>query len=1150
MLEVRSVDSLGNIGFASITVIQDTYNQVAISSPANNATIYDNKTTVSGTTDPSSTVKIFQPRWGDTLSATANTSGNYSFSNVGINWGSNKLKVISTDPRGHAAACSITVYAKTNAAIAFTNKTGGSVLTYNAGTDSIYVTVTDRDENNDTTLVDSIPAKAMGLAKADSQDLFLHETGINTGVFRNLTGLATAIFDGIKVNNDGVLEVSEGEMLKTTYVDNDDATDSRYATIRIYDATPPNPPVNLTAVSKPSGKIELNWQAPAGEGVANYKIYKSDTLFSVRTGLTPIGTTNSLSYVNYPAAEGIYYWAVTALDSTGNESQISACQSARCDKTPPTALIAFSPSDTLGIGLATVTLSASEKLQAAPSLKYKSQYGTVWNTIALSGSDASYSGAFEITAQSGDGIACFSFSGLDSVGNAGSAIASGSQFVINALAPSAGISTTPGSPVTVGGITAQIAVSESLPAAPSLKLVSASGCALSLAISGRGRSWTGTAAIPDGFGDGIARYNFYGEDICRTAGTTIASGRELTVDATPTAPPDSFRGASRSGGRIELGWNAPSGEPIASYRLYRKTAPFVADENLDTISSQYGINGTNCTDVPASDGLYYYAIAARDAAGNRSQAAYAGPFISDRQGPDAPLGVAVRRGTGNIVQIKWSPAAGGATRYELYRATYPFGSPGSATLIAGNLNDTMATDYIAGSATYYYAAAAADSIGNTGPLSDRVAIKFDLVPPAAVISTRPASPVKAGTIIIQLRPSEPLADYPSLELVSGTGPAAILGLVDSAGCYWSDYLITPQTGDGSGFFNFSGTDSAGNAGTTISAGRQLVIDTKAPNQITQFTAEARPGGAVDLTWSAPEGELPAGYRIYRDTSSAAPDTAGVRIGQTNNCSYRDAPANDGIYYYRVAGYDAVGNESALSDPATARIDRSAPEPPSGFSADISLLPVALLSWDPAANDTLAYDLYRNGALIKSGVSGGAARDTLIFQGVFTYKLNAGDRAGNRSGWSDSIVVRYDTTRPTAVIALSPSSPVGMRGTTLRLIASEGLAALPTLTYTPYNASPLAVALTQSGTREWSAAIVPVLETPQGPARFHFSGVDLAGNAGTAITSGSAFYFDLAAPPAPRVNSCTSQKSGTVALGWSPVPEAVRYNVYRSLQQTV
>ncbi len=87
-----------------------------------------------------------------------------------------------------------------------------------------------------------------------------------------------------------------------------------------YDNVPPAPPKNVRTFVG-DNLVEITWSYNRESDVAGYNVYYSDSYWGE---YTLIGSTESNSYVDYEAQNGVkYYYAVAAYDFNGNESELS-----------------------------------------------------------------------------------------------------------------------------------------------------------------------------------------------------------------------------------------------------------------------------------------------------------------------------------------------------------------------------------------------------------------------------------------------------------------------------------------------------------------------------------------------------------------------------------------------------------------------------------------------------------------------------------------------------------------------------------------------------------------------------------------------------------------------------------------------------------
>jgi hypothetical protein len=105
----------------------------------------------------------------------------------------------------------------------FTNNIGTNVLAYTIGVDLAYVTVTDADENLNPVAIETVNVTIVDAATGDAETIILTETGLNTGVFRNLAGVNSNV--GVAIPGNGTIQTANGSLITATYTDDNDASD-------------------------------------------------------------------------------------------------------------------------------------------------------------------------------------------------------------------------------------------------------------------------------------------------------------------------------------------------------------------------------------------------------------------------------------------------------------------------------------------------------------------------------------------------------------------------------------------------------------------------------------------------------------------------------------------------------------------------------------------------------------------------------------------------------------------------------------------------------------------------------------------------------------------------------------------------------------
>ena len=162
---------------------------------------------------------------------------------------------------------------------------------------------------------------------------------------------------------------------------------------------------------------------------------------------------------------------------------------------------------------------------------------------------------------------------------------------------------------------------------------------------------------------------------------------------------------------------------------------------------------------------------------------------------------------------------------------------------------------------------------------------------------------------------------------------------------------------------------------------------------------------INLSWTASTDNFGVtGYRVYRSDQQSA---IGSVDGATT--SYSDptvAPVT--AYTYTVAAFDAAGNESDPSDPATVTsADTVAPQPPRGLLAIPFSETHIVIGWLAGSDNVgvTGYRIYRDGSSTPVGSVNGSSRvyvDGGLLPGTtHGYTIKSVDAAGNPSSDSSS-----------------------------------------------------------------------------------------------------------------------------------------------------
>src|SRR5213596_3109675 len=221
-------------------------------------------------------------------------------------------------------------------------------------------------------------------------------------------------------------------------------------------------------------------------------------------------------------------------------------------------------------------------------------------------------------------------------------------------------------------------------------------------------------------------------------------------------------------------------------------------------------------------------------------------------------------------------------------------------------------------------------------------------------------------------------------------------------------------------------DAAGNLSaqsSPASATTPAAPDTTPPSVPTGLTASAVSSSQINLSWAASSDNVGvSGYRVYR---------GGTQIATTSATSFTNTGLSPSTTYsYAVAAFDAAGNLSAQSGPASATTpaapDTTPPSVPTGLTASAVSSSQINLSWT-ASFDTVGvtgYRVYRGGTQIATTSTTSFTNTGLSPSTTYTYAVAAFDAAGNLSAQSSpasaTTPAAADTTPPTVSIS-SPAN---------------------------------------------------------------------------------------------------------------------------------
>ncbi|MBI5885114.1 MAG: hypothetical protein HZB85_00820 [Deltaproteobacteria bacterium] len=517
----------------------------------------------------------------------------------------------------------------------------------------------------------------------------------------------------------------------------------------IVDTGAPNSPVNLSAKPGAGGTVQFTWGPGSGETPAGYNIYTSAAPFTLRTdaGVSRINTsliTYSLKeYI--PANDNRMYYALSAVDSAGNESQLSNVVSASSDRVPPSvASLSFvytnqaggavDQATVAGPGSVKVSLAVTEPLIELPFVSIEPQSGSPI-VLTMSRIDAAhYQGTFTVNAQTPHGPTVYKFSGKDQLGNRGSG--QGAGVTIDVHGPAASIT----SPATLWRITSapvQVNVSfdEGPSSAPVMEIKDASGSSAPITnlLPVTALNWSGSADVSS-LSDGNAEFVLKeAKDAFGNVSSTVGSGKTIMLYRDTVAPPPVPAGlvaAPKKGGAISLTWAKVDG--ALSYNVYRRA------EGASSASFAAASPAASAADAPPADGVYYYSVASVGLLNSVSAPSAEVSVSSDGSAPAVPAGLTLGL-SGSGVNVAWSAPSAPSTEtpasYNVYRSGSPITSTAGLTPVA-KATLPAAVDAAPVSTRRYYSVTALDSLGNESAPSDSVEIVFPVAPVRNLVLTK------------------------------------------------------------------------------------------------------------------------------------------------------------------------------------------------------------------------------------------------------------------------------------------------------------------------------------------------------------------------------------------------------------------------------
>jgi fibronectin type 3 domain-containing protein len=371
--------------------------------------------------------------------------------------------------------------------------------------------------------------------------------------------------------------------------------------------------------------------------------------------------------------------------------------------------------------------------------------------------------------------------------------------------------------------------------------------------------------------------------------------------------------------------------------------------------------------------------------------------------------------------------------------------------------------------------------------------------------------------------------------------------------------------DGNAVASMTKTDSLGTTAVgrvyigEPSAGRtfDLALDSQLVSNSADFTAPTIPTGLtanavgsnrVDLAWNPASDTVGVtGYTVYRNGVALA------TLGATT--SYSDTNVTLGnSYTYSVDAFDAAGNHSSQSAPASVTIvssDLTPPTTPGNFAAAASSATRVDLSWSQATDNVgvAGYTVYRDNAVLMTlAASSTSYSDTTASpHTTYSYAVDAFDAAANHSPPTTPVPVTTpalpDTSAPS--VPANPSA-AATSSTSTTLSWSPSTDNVGVTGYTIYRNGTQVATVAGDKTSYDDTNLLPA--TTYG---YTVDAFDLAGNHSSPSSPASVTTppaSDVTPPSQPTDLAASATSPTSVDLSWDPSTDdvgVVGYTVYRN-----
>jgi pectin methylesterase-like acyl-CoA thioesterase len=488
------------------------------------------------------------------------------------------------------------------------------------------------------------------------------------------------------------------------------------AAVAATDTTAPSKPSSVSATYYGGVGTVLTWGKVSAKDLAAYRVYRSTAKSMTVANSTLVATTTSRTAKDVAVqARSTFYYAVSAVDASGNASALSTVKSVTTTDTKkpdtPSSLKATSSA----AGVALNWSDNDEPDLAGYTVARRTSSSGPWTTVAAGIPASQFTDA---TAPSGT-KSYYRVTAVDRAGNV-------SSYASTSATRPAGPVAAPTAPAAPAGFAAKLS-SAGVPQLTWTASTGATGYVLSRATSANGPFTRITTSTGTSYTDAAAPAKqtvHYTLTATNTAGASAAATASIAVPGDTTAParPSSPKVTLLPTGGVTVTWAANKDADLAGYTVLKRDGNEVYQPYLPTSGAAHAL--PSFTDPSVLEGTVgYYRVRAVDTSGNVSSSYLAITANNPDKAPGVPSSLKVSQSATAGLTLTWkAPADVDVAGYSILRSTSSstgFGLLQTITATAGT-TPTFADTSAPKGVTVYYRVVAVDSVGNASSNSSTV----------------------------------------------------------------------------------------------------------------------------------------------------------------------------------------------------------------------------------------------------------------------------------------------------------------------------------------------------------------------------------------------------------------------------------------------